>query len=111
MEYALLWLFLTSGYLAAAILFAIAWKRRRPLRITLALIAGGLVLAQTLVWLGLVKMGEAWHGKNEGIWVFWTVPALIYCGLTAVLLMRSDAPQSPPEKPSLTPDEEYGPLR
>ena len=113
MEYALLWLFLTGGYLLAVLLFWAAWKQRKPVRITLALIAGGLVTAQTLVWHWLIRFGEAWNGKAEGLWIIWGIPMLVYCVLTAGLLMQDDDPlppsESPPKKP--TSEEEYGPLK
>lgn len=109
----MLWLFLTGGYLSAAVLFGIAWKKRRPVRISLAVIAGGLVVAQTLVWHGLVRLGEAWHGKYEGIWIIWAVPVLLYCGLTTALLARPDTlrPDTLVLAKKPTPEEEYGPLR
>ncbi len=113
MEYALLCLFLTGGYVFAALLFWAAWKKRKPVRITLALIAGGVIGAQTLVWHWLIRFGEAWNGKSEGRWVVWGIPIAVYCVLTAGLLVQDGDPL-PPSKPSPkkpAPEEEYGPLR
>lgn len=105
--------FLIVGYLIAALLFCFGWKRRRPVRITVALFAGASVGAQTVVWHFLLLFGGAWNGGADRVWLVWVMPVAIYLALTTGLLMQDDSPlplSSPRSKePAL--EEKYGPLR
>ena len=113
MERVILYFVLAGGYQLAALLFWIGWKRPRSLRITVAIFAGAAVVAQSLVWHGLIRWGQAWSGGNGGVWLVWLLPIAIYLVLAAGLLMQDDdpLPLSSMEVKKLSPEEEYGPLR